>query len=480
MEDKNIFPDNFMWGAASAACQMEGGVETRGLTVSDIHLYDPNLDRKDPIENELTKKQFFDLVNKAEENKDGYFPKRIGNDFFHRYKEDIDLMAEMGMKAYRFSLSWSRCMKVETNPFEINEEGFEFYDNVINYLIQKNIEPIITIVHYDTPLDIIINYGGFDNKDVVELFMTYAREVIKRYHNRVKYFIPFNQINLLHYCGFKSIGVFKDVKNYEERKYIAVHNQFKCNALLKKFAKSLDEDIKIGVMLADCTYNPRTCNPKDIVLAMKRNRMQYFYADVNLRGEYPSSMLRYFRENNINLELSEEDKSLLKENKLDFLALSYYYSWTVDHKKDGLNPADVTMNPYLKANDWGWTIDPEGFYNVLCQYHDRYNKPIMIAENGFGYQDKFENNTVNDDYRINYLESHIKMIKESLLDGVKIIAYLPWTSIDIISSGTAEMSKRYGFVYVDADDLGNGSYDRYKKKSFYWYKNLIENNGINL
>lgn len=357
------FPKDFMWGAASAACQMEGGVETRGLTVSDIHVYDENLDRKDPVENELTEQEFYDIINFAKENDDKFFPKRVGNDFYHRYKEDIDLMAEMGFNSYRISLFWSRCMKVKTNPYEIDEEGFKFYEDVIEYMVSKGIKPIITITHYDIPIDIIMKYGGFNNEEVVDLYLVYAKEVIKRFHKYADYFIPFNQINLLHYCGFKSIGVFKDTPNYEVEKYRAIHNQFKCNALLKEYAKSLSDKIKIGVMLADCIYYPRTCNPKDVVLTMQRNRMQYFYADVNLRGEYPSYMLRYFKDNGIDFEITEEDKKLLMDNKLDFLGLSYYYSWTVDHNKNTLDPASVTMNPFLEANDWGWSIDPNGFYN---------------------------------------------------------------------------------------------------------------------
>lgn len=472
------FPKDFMWGAASAACQMEGAAETRGLTASDVHLYDPNLDRTNLVENELTRAQFDALLGRAAG--DGYFPKRVGNKFYERYVEDISLMKEMGFNAYRFSIAWSRIF-INGDEDTPSQAGLEFYDKIIDAVVAAGMEPIVTIMHYDIPIHIVTEYGGFANRKVVDFYMRYAELLLRRYCDRVKYWIPFNQINLIQYCGFKSLGVFTDSsENYEEQQYIAIHHQFLCNALCKKLALEINPEMEIGVMLADCTYYPRTCKPEDVKLTMKRNRMQYFYADVNLRGEYPSAMLRYFKDNHFHIDISEEDEALLKEYTLDYLAISYYYSRTVDHTKDGLNARDVTENPYLKANDWGWTIDPDGFYSALCQYHDRYNVPIIIAENGFGFQDVFVNNTVEDDYRIDYLRDHIIAMKEAIKDGVKLIAYLPWTSIDLVSSGTAEMSKRYGFVYVDADDLGNGTYDRYKKKSFYWYQKVIATNGESL
>ncbi len=473
-----LFPDGFLWGAASAACQMEGGITDRGLTVSDIHKYQKGLDRKNLVENEMTRKQFNDYLLTA--NDDAYFPKRYGNDFYNRYKEDIALMKEMGFNSYRFSLSWSR-LYPNSSYSEPSQKGLEFYDDVINEIIASGMEPIVTIMHYDIPLWVISEYGSFANQIVVDLFMEYSKVVLNRYADRVKYWIPFNQINLIQYCGFKSTGVLlDDGRNYEEEQYKAIHNQFKCNALIKQYAKELNKDVQIGLMLADCTFIPHTCHPKDVKLATKRNRMQYFFADVNLKGEYPSHMIRYFKEKKFEINITENDKKLFRENKLDYLAISYYYSRTVDHKKDTLYAGDVTDNPYLVGNDWGWTIDPDGFYNILVQYQDRYNLPIMIAENGFGYEDVFENNTVEDDYRIDYLRKHILAMGEAIKDGAKVFAYLPWTAIDLVSSGTAEMSKRYGFVYVDRDDEGNGTNDRYRKKSFYWYKKVIQSNGTEL
>lgn len=478
MNTNTEFPKGFLWGAASAACQMEGGIEDRGLTTSDVHAYDPNLDRKGLVENEMTSQQFDELIATA--TQDLYFPKRFGNDFYNRYMEDINLMKEMGFNSYRFSIAWSR-LYPDSSYQEPSQKGLDFYDKVINAIIDAGMEPIITIMHYDIPIWVIKEFGSFAEDTVVDLYMKYATTLLERYGKKVKYWIPFNQINLLQYCGFKSIGVLKDSSdNFEQEQFRAIHNQFKCNALIKKLALDINPEMKIGVMLADCTFIPHTCHPKDVVLAMRRNRMQYFYADVNLRGEYPKSVLKYMHDNNISVNITDEDKKLFKEYKLDYLAFSYYYSRTVDHHKDTMNPADITENPYLTGNDWGWTIDPDGFYNVMCQYHDRYNVPLMVAENGYGYSDVFEDGTVNDDYRIDYLREHIKSMKDAIDDGVEVLAYLPWTSIDLVSSGTAEMSKRYGFVYVDRDDFGKGTNDRFKKKSFYWYQKTITSNGKDL
>ena len=471
------FPSHFLWGGATAACQIEGAynVDGRGLSTSDIHKYDTGLDRKKYrhklVENEHTSA----TLSAAIADKEGYYPKRFGNGFYYRYKEDIALMKELGLNSFRFSISWSRIFP-KGDELEPNQKGLEFYDRVINEVINAGMEPIVTMFHYDIPLHLLTQYGGFKNPKLIEFMTRYARVLLNRYGDRVKYWIPFNQTNLIQYCSFKSLGILRDqTDNLVEDQYRAIHNQFLINA--KIYAKSLNSHIESGIMLADCTYYPRTCKPQDIVFAMKRIRMQYFYADVPLRGEYPGHMLRYFNENNIRIDISEEDKSLLKENTLDFLAFSYYYSRTLDSQKNTMDPATISENPYLKSNDWGWTIDPLGLYNAISQYWDRYQKPIMIAENGFGYEDVFEDGVVHDDYRIDYLRQHILVVGEAIKDGVNVFAYLPWGPIDLVSSGTAEMSKRYGFVYVDLDDYGRGTGERFKKDSFYWYQKVIASHG---
>lgn len=475
---KQGFPKDFLWGGATAACQIEGAydVDGRSLSTSDIHVYDPNLDRKDLVENEHSSKSLAAVL--ADQN--AYFPKRYGNDFYHRYQEDIALMKEMGFNSFRLSIAWPRIFP-QGDEQEPNMAGLAFYDRVIDEVIANGMEPIVTMLHYDIPLNIVTKYGGFKNKKVIDFMVNYGEVLLKHFAGRVKYWVPFNQINLIQYCGFKSLGLVTDQsENFEEDQYRAIHNQFLINAKLKKIADSLNEDIQIGIMLADCTFAPNTCKPEDVLFAMKRNRMQYFFADVALRGQYPTHMLRYFAENEIEVEITDEDQALLKEYTSDYLAFSYYYSRTVSAEKNTMDAADITENPYLKGNDWGWTVDPLGFYNVMSQYWDRYQKPLMVAENGFGYQDVFEDGTVHDDYRISYLREHVKMMKEAIKDGVEIIAYLPWGPIDLVSSGTAEMSKRYGFVYVDYNDLGEGTGDRYKKDSFYWYQKVIATNGEEL
>lgn len=471
------FPEGFLWGGATAACQIEGAydVDGRSLSTSDIHRYEPGLNRKELVENEHTRAS----LAAALKDQEAYFPKRHGNDFYHRYKEDIRLMKEMGFNAFRLSIAWPRIFP-QGDEAQPNEAGLAFYDKVIAEVIANGMEPIVTMLHYDIPLNIVA-LGGFKNPQVIDYMVHYGETLLKRYAGKVKYWIPFNQINLIQYCGFKSLGLVTDGSdNFEEAQYQAIHHQFLINAKLKEIAKSLDSENQIGIMLADCTFAPRTCKPEDVTFAMKRNRMQYFFSDVALRGAYPGSMLRYFNEQGIEVKITEADQALLKNNTSDFLAFSYYYSRTVDAEKNTMDAADITENPYLTGNDWGWTIDPLGFYHCMSQYWDRYQKPLMVAENGFGYEDLFVDGTVHDQYRIDYLREHIKAMKEAVKDGVEVMAYLPWGPIDLVSSGTAEMSKRYGFVYVDFDDLGRGTGNRYKKDSFDWYKKVIASNGEEL
>lgn len=476
------FPKDFLWGGAVAACQIEGAydVDGRGLSTSDIHRYDKEMDRAH-IEKEGggTLAQ----IKAAMNDKEGYYPKRYGIDFYHTYKSDLALFKEMGFKAFRTSISWSRIFP-KGDEEEPNEKGLQFYDALIDEIIKDGMEPVITMSHYDIPLYLVTEYGGFANRKVAEFFVRYAKVLLERFKGKVKYWIVCNQVNLVPTVQFGSLGIYDDQTTpdkMEELMYQAVHNQFVACAKIKKMASSIDPNAVLGTMIADGTLYPATCKPEDIVMTMQKNRMQYFFTDVQLRGEYPVYALHYFEEKGIHLDVTPEEEQLLKENTLEFLAISYYYTRICDSTKNSMKPFEGEQNPYLKPTPWEWRADPLGLYNTLSQLADRYQIPIMIAENGLGAIDTVEEDgSIHDVYRIEYLREHIIQMKRAILDGADVFAYLSWGPIDIVSSSSAEMSKRYGYIYVDLDDYGQGSGKRIKKDSFYWYKDVISSNGEKL
>ncbi len=474
------FPSDFLWGGAIAACQAEGAydVDGRGLSTSDIHLYDDNLNRSH-IEQEGGGS--LASIKKAMQDKEGYYPKRYGIDFYHTYKEDLALLKELGFKNFRTSISWSRIFP-KGDEEQPNEAGLQFYDELIDEIIKNGMEPIITMSHYDIPLHLVCEYGGFANRKMITFFTRYAKVLLERYGSKVKYWIVCNQVNLIPVVQFGSLGIYDDqADNMEALMYQAVHHQFVAGAKVVQLAKSICPNAKMGTMLADCTYYPASCKPEDVVFAMQRNRMQYYFSDVQLRGEYPGYALRYFEEQGIVLDIKEEEETLLKENTMEFLAISYYSSKIVDAQKHSMNPLEADQNPHLQPTPWEWRMDPLGLYNCLSQYWDRYEVPLMIAENGFGALDHVEEDgSIHDTYRIDFYRKHIEQMKECIKDGVTIFAYCAWGPIDIVSSSSAEMSKRYGFVYVDLDDHGKGSGKRSKKDSFAWYQKVIQSNGEEL
>nr|WP_321023038.1 glycoside hydrolase family 1 protein [Clostridium neonatale] len=476
----NKFPKKFLWGGAVAACQIEGAydVDGRGLSTSDLRAYDKNLDRTN-----IAQEGGDTLagIKAALKDTTSYFPKRHGIDFYHTYKEDLALMKELGLKAFRTSISWSRIFP-NGDELEPNEKGLQFYDRLIDEIIKNGMEPIITMSHYDIPIHLVIEYGGFANRKMIEFFVRYAKVLLERFKGKVKYWIVCNQINLVPTVNFGSLGLYDDqADNMEELMYQAVHNQFVAGAKVVELARKIDPEAIMGTMVADGTMYPATCKPEDVVLAMRKNRMQYYFTDVQFRGEYPIYALRYFEENDIHICMEPDDEALLKSNTFDYLAISYYYSKIVDSTKNTIKPFDAEQNPYLKPTPWEWRADPLGFYNSLSQYWDRYQKPLIIAENGLGALDKVEEDgSIHDQYRIEYLKLHIEQLKECIKDGVDIFGYLSWGPIDIVSSSSAEMSKRYGYIYVDLDDFGQGTGKRSKKDSFYWYQNVINSNGEEL
>lgn len=473
-----MLKEQFLWGAASAACQMEGAYAEKGrtLSIADIDIYNSEHVEKQP----LTLRDI-ELLRKDENSN---FPKRRGNDFYHYYQEDLSLLAELGLKAYRFSISWSRIYP-NSNDIEPNEEGLSFYEKVINKCITYGIEPIITLSHFDTPLYIVTDYGGWCNHDVIQLFTNYAITIFQRFKGKVKYWLSFNEINATLEIPFTGSGLlFHDDKEYEEQKHQALYHQFLASSLVTKALHKIDPQAKMGCMVASFTTYPETCHPKDVYKAMKENRDYYLYMDIQANGIYPNWYWKKLNQENIKLDIKEEELALIKTYTVDFISFSYYMSFTVSHntgKEMGQGNLKAGIdNPYLEKTDWGWSIDPLGLRITMNEVYDRYHKPIMISENGFGAYDKLEKDRkIHDTYRIAYLSKHIEELENAIeLDGVDCFAYLSWSPIDMISAGTSEMRKRYGYVYVDYDDVGNGSGKRYKKDSFDWYQTLIAANGV--
>lgn len=473
MTNKNIgFPEGFLWGGAIAANQAEGAwnVNGKGASIADIEILPEKYSRTNVVGFKHTREE----IENALTDTKGYYPRRTAIDFYHTYKEDLALLKEMGFKCFRTSFNWTRIYPTgeEDKP---NEAGLKFYDDLIDEMLRLGIEPVMTVNHYEMPIQLVTKYNGFLSKHVVDCFVKYCNTLFERYHSKVKYWILLNQINSLNGWGeFASLGL---LENYTlSDVYQATHHQFVACAEATSIAHKIDPTIKIGMMLGDDTRYPATCNPEDVFATLQHNQMhQYFYSDVMLRGVYPGYALRYFNDNDIKVEISEEEKQLLKDNTADFLSFSYYY--TSICSADSNKSID---NPYLPRSIWNWAIDPLGFRHSLNQYWDRYQMPMFIAENGLGAIDEVEDGKIHDEYRISYLRDNIKAMKQAIKDGVQIFGYASWGPIDIVSCSQGEMSKRYGYIYVDLDDRGNGSAKRIRKDSFYWYKKVIETNGENL
>lgn len=480
------FPKGFLWGGATAANQYEGGwnLGGRGPATSDTYIaVDPDK-RKDMS-------HFGKPVSRADvefalADQEGLYPKRWGSDFYHRYKEDIALFAEMGFKTFRLSIAWSRIFP-KGDELEPNEEGLAFYDAVFDELNKYGIEPLVTLSHYEFPLHLALEYGGWKNRKVIEFFVRFAETVFKRYQGKVKYWLTFNEINILGMVGYLSGGLlFEDGKNDLEAMYQAVHHQFIASSLATKAAHEIDPENKVGCMLARMENYAATCNPDDVLAALKKDQENLFYTDVQVRGAYPSYMKRFFKENNIQVLFEPGDEAILKQYPVDFMSFSYYMTSITGAlpDKDKATAGNLILgeaNPYLEASDWGWQIDPVGLRITLNKLYDRYQVPLFIVENGLGALDKVEaDGSIQDGYRISYLEKHIQQMYEAIEDGVELMGYTPWGCIDLVSASTSEMSKRYGFIYVDADDQGKGSFDRSRKASFYWYKEVIASNGANV
>lgn len=477
------FQEGFLWGGATAANQLEGAFDAdgKGLSTSDMAPFIPYDSRNG--------KDFTFDVNSVELEQylsgdtDVYFPKRNGVDFYHRYKEDIALFAEMGFKVFRMSIAWPRIFPTgeEETP---NEAGLAFYDKVLDELLKYNIEPLVTISHYEMPVALSQKYNGWEDRRVIDLYLKFANTLFDRYKEKVKYWITFNEMNMMLTSLYTGGGILEDkIKGSKEQVgYQATHHQFVASALAVKSGKEKMPNAQIGCMICRLETYAASSKPEDVLQTLKEDQMNLFYPEVQVRGEYPSYMNRYFKEQGIEIVKEAGDDEILRNNTVDFIAFSYYMTYIGkydpnDNSNSGMLVSQI-KNPHLELSQWGWPIDPIGLRIALNRLYDRYQKPLFVVENGLGAKDVLEEDgSIHDSYRIDYLRAHIEQMKEAVADGVELMGFTSWGPIDIISCSTSEMAKRYGFIYVDQDNLGNGTLDRYRKDSFYWYKQVIESNG---
>ena len=459
------FPNDFLWGGAVAANQVEGAYleDGKGLSTSDVQ-----------------PQGVFGPVVERVAGDSGI--KDVAIDFYHRYPEDIKLFAEMGFNCLRVSIAWTRIFP-NGDEQQPNEAGLAFYDKLFDELAAHNITPLVTLSHYEMPWGLVKQYGGWGSRQVIGFFEHYARTVFTRYQHKVKLWLTFNEINMSLHAPMTGVGLPETSSKAEV--YQAIHHQLVASALAVKACHEIIPDAKIGNMLLGGLVYPLTCKPDDVLEALQENRAWQFFGDVQCRGAYPGYMLRFFRDNGITLEITEADREALKST-IDFISFSYYMTGCVT-TDDELNQQargnilSMVPNPHLASSEWGWQIDPVGLRTLLNVLWDRYQKPLFIVENGLGAKDKPDaDGMVQDDYRISYLNDHLVQVREAIEDGVEVMGYTSWGPIDLVSASRAELSKRYGFIYVDRDDSGAGSLARSRKKSFYWYQEVIATKGASL
>jgi 6-phospho-beta-glucosidase len=464
------FPSGFLWGGATAANQLEGAYNKagKGLSIQDVMpqgIVGPRTQRPTPENLRL-----------------------VGIDFYHRYAEDIALFAELGFKVFRLSIAWARIFPNGDDEVP-NEEGLAFYDAVFDELARHGIQPLVTISHYETPLALAERYNGWVSRDLIGFYERYVRVLFERYGSKVKYWLTFNEINSVLHWPFMSGAISSPEEELSPTDlYQAIHHELVASALATRIAHETIPDAKVGCMVLAMPTYPLTPDPADVVAVMEADHRNLFFGDVHARGTYPGYMLRYFREQGIELDITGEDRALL-EHTVDFVSFSYYVSIceTADPARRAEGEESIfsgVPNPTLKASEWGWQIDPAGLRVVANQFWDRWQKPLFVVENGLGAHDQLVEvdgvRTVLDDYRIDYLNDHLVQLGEAITDGVEVWGYTAWGCIDVVSATTAQMSKRYGFIYVDRNDDGSGTLERYRKKSFDWYAEVIRTNGANL
>ena len=473
-----MFPTEFLWGGATAANQCEGAYDEDGRGLASVDVIPYGEDRFKVARGEI----------KMLECDDSHlYPAHYGIDFYHRYKEDIKLFADMGLKCFRFSIAWTRV--IPDGDGEVCDKGLDFYEAVVDECLKYGIEPLITINHFDAPINLINKFGGWKDARMIDAFLKLCEALFKRLGNKVKYWLTFNEINMLLHLPFMGSGIlFEEGEEKNQVLYTAAHHELVASAKAVIMAHKMMPDAMVGCMLAAGQFYPFSCNPDDVYKGMEADRDNYFFTDVQARGEYPVWALKRMEKANVKLTISEEDKKILKEGTVDFISFSYYSSRCVsadpevckNYAKGNAVFASV-KNPYLKASEWGWQIDPLGLRITCNTLYDRYNKPLFIVENGLGAKDIIEDGKIHDSYRIDYMREHIKAMNAVINeDGIPLLGCTFWGIIDLVSASTGEMSKRYGMIYVDKDDKGEGTYNRLKKDSFFWYQKVIKTLGEDL
>lgn len=487
------FPKDFLWGGATAANQFEGAWDADGKGVSSADVCtrgSRKLPRKVTYktpDGKIEDAFMFGLDAPAGSQFgcfEGYdYPSHEGIDFYHHYKEDIALFAEMGFKTFRMSINWTRLYPtgIELEP---NAAGVQFYHNVFDELRKYGIEPLVTLCHYETPVGLTNAWNSWADRRTIACFERYARTCFAEYGSKVKYWLTFNEINSVTFTTWMNAGVYsRDPQVVAE----TARNLLLASALAVKAGHEADPGIRVGNMLGYAPCYAYSCHPADVLKQRQQQANLHFFGDVQAKGAYPKMKLKAYERQGIHLELTEEDKKILREGTVDFITFSYYMSTCCASEDSGMAMSGGNMtlgikNPHLKSNDWGWQVDPVGLRISLVEMYSRYEKPIMITENGLGAVDVIaEDGKIHDEYRIQYFREHIDAMKKAIdEDGVELIGYTPWGCIDLVSASTGEMAKRYGFIYVNKQDDGTGDNSRMKKDSFDWYKKVIATNGEDL
>lgn len=470
---------DFLWGGAVAAHQLEGGWQEggKGVSVADVMTVGAHGVAREITDGVLPGK---------------HYPNHEAIDFYHHYKEDIALFAEMGFKCFRTSIAWTRIFPLG-DELEPNEEGLLFYDDMFDECLNYGIEPVITLSHFELPYHLVKTYGGFRNRKMIEFFVRFASVCFKRYQHKVKYWMTFNEINnqanyATDFAPFTNSGLlFQEGENREALMYQAAHYELVASAEAIRIARTINPNFQLGCMIAMCPIYPYSCNPQDMMMSVSAMQKRYWFADVHVRGCYPAYIQAYWKRKQMSLDITEEDLAILKQGCVDYIGFSYYMSFTTKYQEGNVQydyneETALVRNPHVEASDWGWQIDPTGLRYAMNWFTDRYCLPLFIVENGFGAIDELEEDgSIHDPYRIEYLKAHIQAMKTCVEeDGVDLLGYTPWGCIDLVSAGTGEMKKRYGFIYVDKDNEGNGTLQRKKKDSFTWYQQVIMSNGETL